>query len=44
MKCERCGAGADEDCDGVPLCEVCVVLILKEWRIRKCDFDELVKS
>lgn len=44
MRCERCGNPACETFADVPLCETCLLAIVREWQIRKHDFDELVSS
>jgi hypothetical protein len=44
MRCERCGSPAAEDFAQVFLCEMCLLAIVREWRIRKRDFEELVNA
>jgi len=45
MKCERCGTFENcETFDTLTLCERCLLLILKEWRIRHSEFVELAAS
>jgi hypothetical protein len=44
VRCERCGE--TKDCQSLAqmfLCQLCLILILREWRIRKEDFAELAQ-
>lgn len=43
-RCERCGTHDNcETFDSLTLCEYCLLLIVREWRIRKSDFAELAQ-
>src|SRR6266516_6862305 len=43
--CERCGTSDNtKTFDTLTLCERCLLLILKEWRIRRAEFEELAAS
>jgi hypothetical protein len=45
MRCERCGT--DQNCerfDALVLCEACLLLILKEWRVRRSEFGALTEG
>ena len=44
MKCERCGKPGADVCGEACLCETCVSLIIREWRIRHDEFGELQAS
>jgi hypothetical protein len=44
MKCERCGClGADILGEAV-LCEECLVLIVREWRVKREEFGQLTQA
>jgi len=44
MKCDRCGMpGSDVHGEAV-LCETCLCLILREWRIRFDEFGSLQEA
>jgi hypothetical protein len=45
MRCERCGSSEGaEQLGSIVLCEDCVALILKEWKLRRDEFAELTVS
>ncbi len=41
MKCERCGRPGADVLGEVVLCEECLCLVLREWRIKHAEFGEL---
>ena len=42
IRCDRCGETKPcEIFDTVVLCDPCLVMVLKEWRIRRMEFGEL---
>jgi hypothetical protein len=42
VRCDRCQDAKDcERFDTVTLCDDCLILILREWRIRRREFGEL---
>lgn len=44
-RCDRCGEGNDcETFGGIPLCEECIVLVVKEWRIKRDEFGALTHA
>ena len=45
MNCARCGEAQDcETFAGIPLCEDCAALTVKEWKIKRDDFAELAEG
>jgi hypothetical protein len=44
MKCERCGKPATDNDSEIPLCDSCLTLIVREWKIRHDEYGELAKS
>jgi hypothetical protein len=42
MKYERCNSDNRERFDAVTICEARLLLILREWRIRRREFGELM--
>lgn len=42
MKCERCGRPGSEVCGGeAVLCELCLVQVIREWKIRFSEYGIL---
>jgi hypothetical protein len=41
MKCERCGKPGADLLGECVLCEQCLALIIREWRIKHEEFGEL---
>ena len=42
MKCERCGRTGADISGEVVLCDECLALIVREWKIRREEFGELI--
>jgi DNA-directed RNA polymerase subunit RPC12/RpoP len=45
LKCERCGSTSAADIEGEAiLCQLCLSLVLREWRIRFQEFGQLTEG
>ena len=44
MKCERCGRPTSDIGGEIPLCDSCLALIIREWKIRHDEYGELTQS